>query len=608
MAFYNGSQIPMNFVIGDTEVKKDKPSGFENVIANGLTYSEIEWSPAATFRGQTDNGEYLFEEGERYKGVPYSSCKYNDNFIGVNVLLETFITAAKNPNSKLFTRQFFPESVNFKLTTDTSVISGKKYYTRTGTSPNYSFTLVANPTTSAISTYYEKIHEEITYGDTAKVYVPTIQSGSGKVTSGYNNFASTIKGKHVNCNAFYGTVCTTMAKTMYRMPTYETTYSWLRSPYVSKIFDKVYDSTDVETRESFGYEDIMPGDIVIGRSSSSHGHVFVIYEKRATVNSAHSGISVRFDIIQSGYPVVEVAELTDSKYPEKLLGCTISGGVRNYSQGLLVEIYRAKDKDSVDFLSESPLVNIGRETNASFEFNDLIGLDKGNKSHYRVSQAGKVQSTYIASEDLEQSVTVTRFNSSEVSGFAVFNKFGKKLNNSETDFDEGSDVKSINLFSLVSGIPMYYGNVKIVPYKTENGVKKYYTNKYQELLVYDTGDVYDLEIVKVGSQYFLKGKTNLESCGLIPDYVSVSSLDGTIKRTASIRKVKNETLNCFENQFSIELISEGEDIGSTTGKPWVASSTDPDNRGSQLLKVHCYHPWGYCVSLPVTISTLPVTE
>lgn len=43
----------------------------------------------------------------------------------------------------------------YSLTQDTSIVSGKRYYTRSGTSPNYTYTLVQNPVASSLSTYYE---------------------------------------------------------------------------------------------------------------------------------------------------------------------------------------------------------------------------------------------------------------------------------------------------------------------------------------------------------------------------------------------------------------------------------------------------------------------
>lgn len=43
----------------------------------------------------------------------------------------------------------------YALTSDSAVQAGKTYYTRSGTSPNYVYTVVSNPTTSEINTYYE---------------------------------------------------------------------------------------------------------------------------------------------------------------------------------------------------------------------------------------------------------------------------------------------------------------------------------------------------------------------------------------------------------------------------------------------------------------------
>lgn len=44
----------------------------------------------------------------------------------------------------------------YTLTSDTSIVSGKTYYTRSGTSPNYVYTPVTNPSSASLSTYYEK--------------------------------------------------------------------------------------------------------------------------------------------------------------------------------------------------------------------------------------------------------------------------------------------------------------------------------------------------------------------------------------------------------------------------------------------------------------------
>lgn len=47
-------------------------------------------------------------------------------------------------------------NTTYKASTDTAVVSGKTYYTRSGTSPNYSYTAVQNPTGNpSTSSYYE---------------------------------------------------------------------------------------------------------------------------------------------------------------------------------------------------------------------------------------------------------------------------------------------------------------------------------------------------------------------------------------------------------------------------------------------------------------------
>lgn len=43
----------------------------------------------------------------------------------------------------------------YSLTQDTSIVAGKTYYTRSGTSPNYTYTRVTNPSASSLSSYYE---------------------------------------------------------------------------------------------------------------------------------------------------------------------------------------------------------------------------------------------------------------------------------------------------------------------------------------------------------------------------------------------------------------------------------------------------------------------
>lgn len=51
--------------------------------------------------------EGVLEAGTEYQGFPYSSAEPNDKFIGVNVSLETFISALENPDSVLYNRDLY---------------------------------------------------------------------------------------------------------------------------------------------------------------------------------------------------------------------------------------------------------------------------------------------------------------------------------------------------------------------------------------------------------------------------------------------------------------------------------------------------------------------
>ena len=50
----------------------------------------------------------------------------------------------------------FGENATYSLTSDSAVVPGKTYYTRSGTSGAYVYTRVSSPSSDNISTYYEK--------------------------------------------------------------------------------------------------------------------------------------------------------------------------------------------------------------------------------------------------------------------------------------------------------------------------------------------------------------------------------------------------------------------------------------------------------------------
>lgn len=53
------------------------------------------------------------------------------------------------------TVNWIAEHGEYMLTEDTAIVDGKPYYTRSGTSPDYIYTVVAEPVASELSTYYE---------------------------------------------------------------------------------------------------------------------------------------------------------------------------------------------------------------------------------------------------------------------------------------------------------------------------------------------------------------------------------------------------------------------------------------------------------------------
>ena len=103
-------------------------------------------------------------------------------------------------------------TATFAKTADTTVTAGKKYYTRTGTSGNYTYTEVMNPVDSAINSYYEKtgngnpMYVTYLFGDGAIEYtncgakVPAEMSRDPKTNGGQD----TLYNRQRKCFAPYG--------------------------------------------------------------------------------------------------------------------------------------------------------------------------------------------------------------------------------------------------------------------------------------------------------------------------------------------------------------------------------------------------------------------
>ena len=85
--------------------------GVQNAIDRAYSLTDVEWTPLANVPGvKKINGEFTvvpFEAGKTYRGIPYSGVTANDCYVGLNVSLESFLTALENENSVLYTENLF---------------------------------------------------------------------------------------------------------------------------------------------------------------------------------------------------------------------------------------------------------------------------------------------------------------------------------------------------------------------------------------------------------------------------------------------------------------------------------------------------------------------
>ena len=73
----------------------------ERLTARGKLISGVKWTPLGLIPSAWASGFY--NAGEEYTGIPYSSVKELDKFIGIHVSFYTFLSAIRNPNSVLYT-------------------------------------------------------------------------------------------------------------------------------------------------------------------------------------------------------------------------------------------------------------------------------------------------------------------------------------------------------------------------------------------------------------------------------------------------------------------------------------------------------------------------
>lgn len=95
----------------------DKPrsQGVENALKRAKQLIDFQWTPVKPFPcnyklllpdGKKQSINSFFPAWRPITGAIYSSCRFVEKYIGWNISPETFITAAENPNSVLYTHGF----------------------------------------------------------------------------------------------------------------------------------------------------------------------------------------------------------------------------------------------------------------------------------------------------------------------------------------------------------------------------------------------------------------------------------------------------------------------------------------------------------------------
>ena len=95
---------------------RPKSKGVENALKRAKQMVDIQWIPTGRFPSGVGSGlpedqprtrvDYFLLPLHAHSGMPYSSTRYTEKYIGYNVSIETFMTALANPKSVLYTRHY----------------------------------------------------------------------------------------------------------------------------------------------------------------------------------------------------------------------------------------------------------------------------------------------------------------------------------------------------------------------------------------------------------------------------------------------------------------------------------------------------------------------
>lgn len=111
----------------------------------GATTGGFTISAVPTFKDMGEGIDNMPLNMKELKTIDQWEVKASGTFVSVTAALLKMLAAAANITGETYV-----------LTSDTALVTGKKYYTRSGTDPNYTYTLVTSPSASSLTSYYEK--------------------------------------------------------------------------------------------------------------------------------------------------------------------------------------------------------------------------------------------------------------------------------------------------------------------------------------------------------------------------------------------------------------------------------------------------------------------
>lgn len=111
----------------------------------GATSGGFTISAVPTFKNLGDGIDNMPPNMKELKTIESWEVKASGTFISVTAELLKMLASAADITGETYVS-----------TSDTALVTGKKYYTRSGTDPNYTYTLVTSPSADSLSSYYEK--------------------------------------------------------------------------------------------------------------------------------------------------------------------------------------------------------------------------------------------------------------------------------------------------------------------------------------------------------------------------------------------------------------------------------------------------------------------